>query len=202
MKSLLGILGGVALLILIFLAWRYYMTLTGRRVYFQALRKIEPVLKALRVGTTPDSADLLRFAEDRQTRKVLFDTLTEAKRLDLFPRQYLTWEALADCDLVLWLWHPNELGAPPDEIELTARIPAPSNALPHPSEYFVFRFRTRPPHWAAKDGWMAGVAGPYMTAGDPLTHSAGTFSQFEPYDSRSPEEHVKFIHELAFGKSK
>lgn len=202
MKWLLATLGGVALLILIFVAWRYYMTVRGRWVYFHALSGIAPVLKALRVGTIPDSAEVLRFAEDRRTRKVLFDTLTEAKRLDLFPSQYLTWEALAESDLALWLWHPNELGSPPDEIELMAKVPAPSPALPHPSEYFLFRFRTQPPHWAAKDGWMAGVAGPYMTAGDPSPHAGGTFSQFEPYDSRSPEEHVKIIHELAFGKAK
>lgn len=86
MKLLLLILGGIALLILVFVAWRYYMTLRGRWVYVKALQKIEPVLKALRVGTTPESADLLRFAENRQTRRVLFETLAEAKRLDLFPR--------------------------------------------------------------------------------------------------------------------
>ncbi|MCI0624686.1 MAG: hypothetical protein L0387_24080, partial [Acidobacteria bacterium] len=85
-KLLLLILGGIALLILVFVAWRYYMTLRGRWVYVKALQKIEPVLKALRVGTTPESADLLRFAENRQTRRVLFETLAEAKRLDLFPR--------------------------------------------------------------------------------------------------------------------
>ncbi|MCI0624687.1 MAG: hypothetical protein L0387_24085 [Acidobacteria bacterium] len=83
-----------------------------------------------------------------------------------------------------------------------AKIPAPSSTLPQPSDYFVFRFRMKAPHWAAKDGWAAGVAGPYMTAGEPCPDAAGTFSQFEAYDSRSPEEHVKFIHELAFGKGK
>lgn len=49
---------------------------------------------------------------------------------------------------------------------------------------------------------MAGVAGPYMTAAELAPYGAGTFSQFEAYDSRSPEEHVKFIHELAFGREK
>lgn len=198
MKILLGVVGGAVLLIVAVVVWLYYATAKkGERVYLDILQKISPVAEALRAGKTPDSADVLRFAEMRETRKVLYETLLEFKRLDLFPRAHLTWEAMAEADLVLWLCHPNELGSPPDEIELMAKVPTPSATAPPNSRYFVFRFRVKPPHWAANDGWMAGVAGPYPTAGEPAPDARGTFSRFEAYDSRSPEEHVKVIHKRA-----
>lgn len=119
MRLLLGIIGVGALLVLALVGWLYFKAFRGgKRAYLSALREIEPVLDALRSGRLPETPDLLRFAQDRRTRKVLFDTLAEAKRLDLFPSQYWTWEALTESDLVLWLAHPNQLGSPPDEIDL------------------------------------------------------------------------------------
>lgn len=50
--------------------------------------------------------------------------------------------------------------------------------------FFVFRFRTKPPHWAAKDGWLAGVAGPYWENEEPDLVPAGVFSRFEAFSNR------------------
>ena len=59
-------------------------------------------------------------------------------------------------------------------------------------EYYVFRFRVEDPHWAAHHGWMAGIAGPYRVKEKPTPKGLGeTFSQFEPADECSPEEHVR-----------
>ena len=64
-------------------------------------------------------------------------------------------------------------------------------------EVYLFRFRTVPPHWSADDGWMAGVAGPYLKRETPSPEAhGGTFSQFTPWDSKTPEEHVHDIQEL------
>lgn len=62
--------------------------------------------------------------------------------------------------------------------------------------FFVFRFRTKPPHWAAKDGWLAGVAGPYWENEEPDLVPAGVFSRFEAFDSCSPDEHLNKTVEL------
>jgi hypothetical protein len=118
---------------------------------------------------------------------VLHDVLTESGKVSLFPKEFLTWETMAEADLVKWLCHPNELGAPPDEMELMAKLPAPGQPGLH---CFVFRYRMQPPHWRASDGWTAGVAGPFDLAQTPVPHGRGTFSRFEAFDARTPEEHA------------
>lgn len=194
MKIVLIVLGVVVLLALLFVVWRVSATIRGgRRAYLQLLARIEPVTAALRESRAPSAADLERFAADRVTRRVLYDVLDAAGKPDLFPGRWRTWPAMAEADLVLWLNHPNELGAPPDEIESMTTVPAPGDVTPRQS-YFVFRFRTHPPHWAAARGWTAGVAGPYDLTAEPTPSGRGTFSRFEAYDSRTPEEHVGLVH--------
>jgi hypothetical protein len=121
------------------------------------------------------------------------------ERTDLFPVTYRTWELMAEADLVAWLCHPNELGGPPSEVELISRVPEPDASSPD-RIYFVFRYRTEEPHWAAKDGWLAGVAGPYATAGTPEPQGRATFSRFEAVESRPPAEHVALVHASVFGR--
>lgn len=188
MTAMLTVAGAIAGLVAAFVVWRIYATVAGgRRAYARLLEAIAPVTRALAERREPDPEDVLRFARDRNTRKVLHGVLAHAGKVHLFPHALLTWEAMAEADLVSWLNHPNELGAFPDEIELMARVPAPAGA----GQYFVFRFKTAPPHWAAADGWKAGVAGPYDLGAAPVPHGRGTFSRFEAYDSRTPEGHVE-----------
>jgi hypothetical protein len=186
MKIVLGVLGLIALVVL----WLVYATIAGgRRAYRAQLAQIAPITQALAAGRDPPEADLVAFASDRRTRRVLYDVLDHQSKLPLFPRQFLTWEAMAEADLAAWLVHPNELGSPPDEMELVTKVRAPAAD----TRFFVFRFRMRPPHWAAKDGWLAGVAGPYDLSQDPRPYAPGTFSRFESFDSRTPEQHVEMI---------
>ncbi len=191
MSTFLSILGILVLLVIAFIVWRLVATARGgRKPLMRLLEQIAPVIDAVRAGLRPDAAQVRQFAADPATRKVLYDTLLYHQRLDLFPTTYRTWEAMAEADLVFWLCHPNELGSPPDAIELMATVPDPAGTGGSSRKYFVFRFKTKPPHWAASDDWLAGVAGPYPTAGDPMPGGTGTFSRFESYDSHSPEEHV------------
>jgi hypothetical protein len=195
MLKTIAIAAGLLLAILVAGAvWLYVRAIVGgQRAYNALAKRIEPVNQALERGEDPPSALLLRFARDRETRKVLFKALESFEKVDLFPTEYRTWEHMAEADLVVWLNHPNELGATPSDIELVARVPEPGTE-PGRSTYFVFRFRSAEPHWAAKDGWLAGVAGPYTTDAPAVPHAPGTFSRFERFDSRSPEEHVGLIH--------
>ncbi|MCC6488561.1 MAG: hypothetical protein IT364_13780, partial [Candidatus Hydrogenedentes bacterium] len=169
-----------------------------RRLY-EALAAVSEDLEA---GKTPDPVLVQRFAKAAATRKVLWEVLESHKRLDLFPEEYGTQELLAEADIVLWLCHPNELQSPPDEIELMATLPSPASTPDKPANYYVFRYRANPPHWAANDGWMAAVAGPYAANGDPTPYAPATFSRFEAYDSRTPEEHMTVTHDLIMGKQK
>lgn len=195
MKVALVVLAIVVVLLLgalgVFVAWRLWATHAGARdVYLRLTERIAPVETRLSAGQEPAAADLQRFAGDRETRQVLYDALKGHDRLALFPKAFGTPELLAEGALVLWLCHPNELAAPPDEIERMAEVPAPASQG-RGARYFVFRFRTKPPHWAAKDGWMAGIAGPYDGTGPLPVELSGTFSRFEAFDSRTPEEHVR-----------
>jgi hypothetical protein len=199
MRVALIAIGIVVTLVIVFIAWRLWATYSGgRKAYVGLATRIEPVERKLVAGADPEPGDLERFARDRETRRVLYDALEHHHQLRLFPAQYLTPEAMAEADLVLWLAHPNELAALPDEIELMAAVPAPGKDF-EGQRYFVFRYRTRPPHWAAKDGWLAGVSGPYSVDGPVSPGASGTFSRFEAYDSKAPEEHVRVMHELVAG---
>jgi hypothetical protein len=189
-------------LVLLGIAWLYYRAVAGgRRAYAALAERIQPVVQALERGEPPSSTHLVRYAENRETRKVLFDTLENFDKRDLFPERFRTWELMAEADLVAWLCHPNELGSPPSEIELVARVPEP-DAPSGDSVYFVFRFRTAEPHWAAKDGWLAGVVGPCATTDPPAPYARGTFSRFEPIDSRTPADHVAMAHAAVHGTKK
>jgi hypothetical protein len=120
--------------------------------------------------------------------------LAELDRLDLFPTQYATQEAFAESEMVDWLTYPTELSRVPDEIELMAVVPEAHEE--GPGDTYVFRFRTLPPHWAAKKGWTAGVAGPFLRTESPTPDArGGTFSTFTSWDEHSPEEHLRLIRE-------
>jgi hypothetical protein len=196
MKWLLVALGLLVVAVVAFVVWRLWATVAGgNRAYAALTARIQPVLLRLEAGEAPAAEDLERFAADRATRKVLHEALEHHDKLALFPSRYLTQEAMAEADLSAWLNHPNELGAIPDEIEMTGAVPVRGGTFDG-RRYYLFRYRMHPPHWAAKDGWLAGVAGPYPDQGPVLASAPGTFSRFEAYDSRSPDDHVQTTHEL------
>lgn len=156
--------------------------------------KIEPALAPLREGRSPSPDRIHELAAHAPTRSTLWRALRELQRHDLFPSQYATSEALAESDMVVWLMHGNELGAAPDESELVETIERAAGAESRRGRYFVFRFRTNLPHWAATSGWMAGVAGPYFAGDDAFdAPAAGVFSKFEAFETRSAEEHLAAI---------
>lgn len=204
MRTGLKITLGVAAILLAcvgaLFGWLVWRTHTGERDTYVALTsRIAAVEERLAARQEPAPADLERFAKDPATRRVLYDALEHHGRLSLFPAAFLTPESMAEADLVLWLTHPNELAAPPDEIQLMKIVPAPRVSYAG-QRYFVFRYRTLPPHWAAKDGWLAGIAGPYPADGTVVPGADGTFSRFEAYDSRTPEEHVRVTHDVVMEK--
>jgi hypothetical protein len=160
------------------------------------------LLPSIRAGKSVDAAKIALVAADPEMRKWLFESLRKYRMLAFFPQKYKDQEMLAESDLVNWLIYPTELGVAPDEIELGKKIKA-SSEPGGSAEYFVFRFRTYPPHWAAKDGWMAGVAGPFVVSEYPTTDSYGeTFSEFEKWDSKTPEEHLAEIRKTVAGANK
>ncbi len=159
--------------------------------------KYHAVASLLRLGEEVGAAHITDVAASAATRNRLYDYLQERDQLALFPPDFRTQEAFAESNMVGWLTYPTELGRAPDEIELMDVV-AVDIGPPHGIlDYYVFRFRTYPPHWMAEDGWLAGVAGPFLRKDAPSTTAYGeTFSTFEPWDSATPEEHVGEIHDI------
>ncbi|MDR1270494.1 MAG: hypothetical protein LBK82_13310, partial [Planctomycetaceae bacterium] len=131
-------------------------------------------------------------AQDNEMRLWLFELLEEQNKLSLFPEKYKVQDELAKSAMVNWLIFPTELGTAPDEIilENVFKFETKESII----EYFLFKFKTNPPHWAAEDGWMAGVSGPFNKNNYPTTKPrTGTFSSFDSWEQFTPEEHLKKI---------
>jgi len=189
MKIVLIVLIAIIAVVIALLVYLYIRTVSGEyRRTGNLQEEIKGVVNEIREGGLPDKSEIEAFARSSRTRNILLHSLRELDSEDLFPEKYLTVPSIAESDMVYWLMHPNELDSAPDEIvpvyESTVIIDGKEN------QFFVFKFRTLGDHWAAKDGWMAGVAGPYLKGGKPEPFARNVFSSFESYDLRSPEEHL------------
>jgi hypothetical protein len=153
-----------------------------------ALTYVDPRLHAwavaalVRLDEELDPREIGRAAERAETRRIVARALQEKGRLDELPEHLRAQPALAEAEMVDWLSHPSELDRPPDEISLEAVVDAGAHR-----QVYVFRFRDG-------DEWLAGIAGPYPSDGPPAIDGGGaTFSDFEPWDSRTPEQHAQAI---------
>lgn len=197
MKIAIIIVLCVILLLIVFVLWRHHATVKGGQELGMALMsEVGPLVSAIESGQQYSSDTLTSLAKRRDTRSVLFRTLHEVKKSGLFPKEYGALWQIAESDLTAWLMHPNELGAVPDEMILAKEIERSEGEPPQRYRFFIFKFRTLPPHWAADKGWTAGIAGPYWDGELPLTSPPGVFSRFESFDSATPEEHLQKTEDL------
>jgi diadenosine tetraphosphatase ApaH/serine/threonine PP2A family protein phosphatase len=196
-KILFIIVGGLMGAFVLMTAWFYIRARMGNRRNVEALlADILPVISALREGRTIPQEQITQLAKRPDTRGGLYQALSEMGHASLFPGEYAALPKIAESHLVVWLLHPHELGAIPDGIELVKDIERQEGDPPESHHFFVFKFRTNPPHWAAKSGWMAGVAGPYAAGQPPLGSPSVVFSRLEAIDSATPEEHLGKIEKL------
>jgi hypothetical protein len=164
------------------------------------LPKFWAVLGLLRQGKEVEQAVLDELAASPVTRNRLYHLLVEAEMPDRFPPACATQEAFATGDMVEWLSFPTELAREPDEIELMATVTDDLGEPYGQADYFVFRFRTLPPHWAAEQGWLSGISGPFLRTEAPSPDAHGqTFSTFKAWDETTPEALVREIQELFDG---
>jgi hypothetical protein len=191
----------VGLVVLGFLALVVNMILGSARQRKQMAARLAPVMDPIKGGQIPDPDAIFEFAANPQTRNGFFLALKDAGKAEYFPSEFLNRKAFAESNLVNWLCHPNELKSAPDEIQLVKVVTIPTTEVGD-VEWYLFKYRTRPPHWAADKGWMAGVAGPYPKTADPslVVDAPGTFSEMDPIASKPPDEHVRDIHEAAVGR--
>ena len=155
------------------------------------------LISLLRLGKAVDPKHVEDVAGSAEVRNWLYTSLKELDKSSLFPERFRTQAAFAEADMVNWLVFPTELARVPDEIELMKVVTIDTGLPDGLYDYYLFRFRTKPPHWAAEKGWIAGVSGPYLRKDEPTTKALGdTFSSFDKWDAKTPEEHVGDTREL------
>ena len=155
------------------------------------------LLSLLRHDRDVEARDVAAVAADPESRKWLYDGLQKLERFHLYPAAQRTQAALAESDLVNWLIHPTELGRAPEAVELVQTIPFDTGTDAGWADYYLFRFRTDPPHWAARYGWLVGVSGPFLRKDQPTIQALGdTFSTFTPWDRKAPAGHVEDVREM------
>lgn len=174
---------------------------SAERPLAEALHYTDPRLNQFAVlglvrGKHAAPTEVIRnVAGSPECRNWLYRGLAEIGRLDLFPPEFASQAAFAEADMVNWLTYPTELERAPDEIELMAVLPRQYRE--GAADFFVFRFRTFEPHWAASKGWMAGVAGPFLrTHASSPDGGGGTFSTLAKWDDATPEQHLLKIEEI------
>lgn len=126
-------------------------------------------------------------------RDTIFKLLNDHNKIDLFPKELLSIEKGAKSNLANWLQFPTELDGCPDEIEHIKKITI--RVKDEDIFYHVFKFRINEPHWAAKNGWMIGVVGPYLNDSKPYDFTPATFSRLNKFETNSPDEEAKWVHE-------
>lgn len=137
--------------------------------------------------TVPDPA-FARIASTPEMRNWLIEELAKTHEVERIPARYRSQAAIAEAEMVQWLVYPTELGHVPDAIELAKVVSV--NADYGLVDLYVFKILT-------DDGWVAGVAGPYLRKDEPTTESrGGTFSGFEPWASKTPEQHAAQLSDL------
>jgi len=154
--------------------------------------KLFAVLSLLRQNQDVEASHMEAIAASAETRNLLYDGLKELGEEGLFPEQFRSQDAFAESAMVRWLSFPTELGYAPDAIEKMKVFSVEKDSKTY--DYYLFRFRASD---YSEGKWLAGVAGPYLRAEHPITEGeGGTFSMFNEWDSKSPEEHLAEIAEL------
>jgi hypothetical protein len=188
--------GGVFALLFLFIGWRNFKSnRNSLKREKKLLDRLIPLLKKLEVDELPSQDLVDELAEDPFTRDRLYFILSENDLAQFFPEKYLNHEAAAESALVYWLNHGNELGESPSEIIFTEKVSRFIESQKAEGEYYVFKFKESDPPENAPE-WMVGIAGPYIPSEPPYTYAPGTFSTFEDYHSKSPDEHVDWLHSM------
>jgi hypothetical protein len=185
---MLYVLIPAVILIIAFMWWRSTSVTRGKRKRdAKILTALQPIIDKLSNKESVSATEVEALARQPQYRPMLYDALRHFERLDLFPAEALTLKSQAAGILAQWMMHPNELQDAPSEIELVDEIE--KEFKPGPGKFLVFRFRMPAGHWAAEDGWLLGLAGPFFKDDEP--YSAAAFARYsDKHGETTPAELV------------
>lgn len=195
MTTFLIIVGSLVLIVLGYLLYRAVMFKVERRRMDQKRHdRIRDLAGCLERGDRLTRTDVHGYFQNRQTRVDAHALLLGFEQLDAIPDEFKSLVIGAEGQLAIWLEFPTELDAAPSEMEHMGHVSIGSEGTPGEVRYETFRFRMDPPHWAAKDGWMIGVVGPFAEDSLPYEPVNGTFSRFNSIEGHTAEEEVLWVH--------
>jgi hypothetical protein len=170
------VLGGLILLFVLFILWRLSSVGRGRRQRNERILKLlDPLGQKLDAGEPVSVEEVREFARRPETRHMLFTILREMNRSDLLPDDFNAPIQQAEAALVFWMMHPNELQDPPETMEHLQDVRHTVNG--RDATIHVFRYRMPADHWAGKDGWLLGLAGPVDAEAEPYSELPAAFSR-------------------------
>lgn len=195
MKIVLIIIGSIVLLIILFMIYKYFAFKKGSvQIHKLRFKRIEPLHQKIKNGEEIRSEDVLEYAKDNKTRELTYQILSEYNKTELFPKECMTIESGAESNLVNWLEFPAELDKIPDDIKHIEKVKIEFDG--NNVFYHVFKYMTNKPHWAAENGWMLGVVGPYFDDSKPYDFPSATFSRCSSkVEEIEPKDEAKWVHE-------
>lgn len=173
----------IAALLVAFIVWRWTSVARGARQRDEKLlARFDPIGKRIDAGQTVAPQEIESLAARPEIRYMLFAVLRHMKRLDLLPTGYSSTAAQGESALAYWMMHPNELQDAPEVIELVETVKRPTDG--QEADFYVYRYRMSADHWAAKDGWLLGLAGPMKPGAEPYSEMPGAFSRAGDIDGK------------------
>lgn len=197
MKIVFIIIGVLVVVIILFAIYRLVtVKRQNKKLNEKRFDRVKELHYKLESGHEITETDVLPFAINVLTRQTTFQLLASQDKINLFPKEYNTLLKAAESNLANWLEFPTELGACPDEIEHIKRVTFDFDGRQNFVHYEVFKYRVNEPQWAAKDGWILGVVGPYFDDSKPYDFPQATFSRVSStIDKVTPDEEAKWVHE-------
>jgi hypothetical protein len=197
MKTFLILIACVILLIVIFAAYRLLtVKRQSKKLSKKRFERVQGLYGKLESGIALAEVDVMPFAQNFLTREVTYQLLSDHNKTNLFPKEYYTIVKGAESNLANWLEFPTELDACPDEIEHIKRVTFDFDGEGNLVHYEVFKYSVNEPHWAAENGWMLGVVGPYFDDSKPYDFPSATFSRVSStVDKVTADEEAKWVHE-------
>lgn len=177
---------------MVLVSWSLLMRLRYRRIVAERQAVLRPLIRKLALHETISESEVSAMASQAPLRYATYATLQAYNRTELFPQELLNLERCAEGFLVTWLEFPTELGEVPHEIELFTTI-ALDGILN--LTYYVFQYRMRNDHWAARYSWMFGVVGPYGPLSKPYDLPAKIFSRFNAISTTTAQDEARWVHE-------
>jgi hypothetical protein len=186
----------ILVLLLVFILWRLTSVGRGMRQRDEKLLvRLDPIGKKIETGQAVSPQEIEILAARPEIRFMLFAMLREMKRPELLPTQYSSSVAQGESALAYWMMHPNELQDAPESIELVETVKRPVDG--QEADFHVYRYKMPAGHWAAKDGWLLGLAGPMRRGVGPYSEMLGAFSRAGDIDGKvKPSELVDWYVDM------